>query len=140
MATNPYPKLPRDVGQEPMQEYPAATSVLAMYASENVSVSSVINVTHDTTIIEIAAVGGPAVMRWVSSVVAFGAASSVISAAGTANFNHVIPAATVRRFAIPIERFDTNPASVQGANRMNGLYNRVAIKSIGIASVLLTEY
>jgi len=137
---NPYPVLPHDKGNNVMQEFPAATSVLAMYASENSSTSSVISVTHDTTTIEIAAVGGPAVMRWVSSVVAFGAASSVISAAGTANFNHVIPTGTVRRFAIPIERQDTNPQSVQGVNRLNGLYNRVAIKSIGVASVLLTEY
>ena len=137
---NPYPPLPRDKGQQAMQEFPAPTSVLAIYAGENASASSVISVTHDTTIIEIAAVGGAAVMRWVSSVVAFGAASSVISAAGTANFDHVIPTATVRRFAIPIERQNTNPQSVQGANRMNGLYNRVAIKSIGVASVLLTEY
>ena len=140
MATNPYPKLPRDNGQEAMQEFPATASLLAVYASENASASSVISVTHDTTILEIAAVGGPAVMRFVSSVAAFGAATSVISAAGTANFDHVIPTATVRRFALPIERFDTNPTSVQGANRMNGLYNRVAIKSIGVASVLLTEY
>ena len=137
---NPYPNLPHDRGNNVMQEFPAATSVLAIYASENSSASSVISVTHNTTIIEIAAVGGPAVMRWVSSVVAFGAATSVISAAATANFNHVIPTATVRRFAIPIERQDTNPQSVQGINRLNGLYNRVAIKSIGVASVLLTEY
>src|SRR3990167_2246203 len=137
---NPYPILPRDKGQQAMQEFPAATSVLAMYASENSSASSVISVTHDTTIVEIAAVGNAAVMRWVSSVVAFGAATSVFSAAATANFNHVIPAATVRRFAIPIERQDTNPQSVQGANRLNGLYNRIAIKSIGIGSVLLTEF
>src|SRR3990167_9028045 len=135
---NPYPNLPRDKGQQAMQDFPAAASLLAVYASENASASSVISVTHDTTIVEIAAVGGPAVMRFVSSVVAFGAATSVISAAGTANFDHVIPTATVRRFALPIERFDTNPTSVQGANRMNGLYNRVAIKSIGVASVLLT--
>ena len=137
---NPYPNLPRDKGQETMQEFPTTSSVLAIYASENASASSVISVTHDTTIIEIAAVGGPAVMRFVSSVTAFGAGTSVISAAGTANFDHVIPTATVRRFALPIEFQSTNPQSVQGANRLNGLYNRVAIKSIGVASVLLTEY
>lgn len=143
MATNPYPNLPRDVGQQAMQNYATHASVKAIYASENSTASSVITLTEDTTVIEIAAIGAVptgAVMRWVSSVVAFGAASSVISAAGTANFDHAIPGNTVLKFAVPIEFQATNPQSVQGANRLNGLYRRVAIKSTGIGSVLLTEY
>ena len=140
---NPYPILPRDKGSEPMHDYATHASVKAIYASENVSASSVITLTEDTTALEIAAIGASptgAVMRWVSSVAAFGAATSVISTAGTANFDHVIPNNSVVRFAIPIEFQATNPSSVQGANRLNGLYRRVAIKSIGIGSVLLTEY
>ena len=66
---------------------------------------------------------------------------SVISiAGGTANFDHAIPTGTVRRFVIPIEARATQGASAVGINRGEGLYQRVAIKSIGIASVLTTEY
>lgn len=143
MATNPYPKLPRDTGQESMQNYATHASVKAIYASENASTSSVITLTQDTTALEIVAIGAlpsAGVMRWVSSVAAFGAATSVISAAGTANFDHVIPNNTITKLAVPIEFQNTNPGSVQGANRLNGLYRRVAIKSIGVASIILTEY
>ena len=135
---NPYPKLPRDTGQEAMQEYPSPKVALARYAPDNSSASSVISVSHDTTAIEVAAVTTPAVLRWV---LATGDSSSVISiAGGTANFDHVIPVSGVRRFALPIETQVTNPQSVQGTNRLNGLYQRVAIKSIGVGSVLLTEF
>lgn len=140
---NPYPNLPRDKGQESMQEYATHASIKAVYASENASASSVITLTEDTTALEIITIGAAAtagVMRWVSSVAAFGAATSVISAAGTANFDHVLPNNTTVKLAVPIEFQATNPQSVQGANRLNGLYRRVAIKSIGVASVLLTEY
>jgi|SRR3990167_377696 len=141
---NPYPNLPYEKGGTAMQNYGTHASVKAVYASENASTSSVITLTQDTTAIEIAAVGASptgAVMRWVTSVAGSNASTSVISAAGTANFDHVIANNTVVKFAIPIERQDTNAfASVQGANRANGLYRRVAIKSIGVASVLLTEY
>lgn len=136
------PRLPIDAGGKSMQDLPAAFKAKARYASENSSASSVISVSHDTTGIEVAAVGGPAVLRWVpvSETAGVAPAGSVISAAGTANFDHVIGTGTVRRFVIPIEAYGGNPASVQGSNRANGLYQRIAIKSVGIASVLLTEY
>ena|SRR3990167_355141 len=141
---NPYPNLPHDKGGQPLQNYGTHASIKAVYASENSSTSSVITLTQDTTVIEIAAIGASptgGVMRWVTSVAGSNASTSVISAAGTANFDHVIANNTVAKFAVPIERQDTNTfASVQGANRANGLYRRVAIKSIGVASVLLTEY
>src|SRR3990167_1618258 len=144
---NPYPNLPYEKGGTAMQNYGTHASVKAVYASENASASSVITLTEDTTVIEIAPIAGTssliagAVMRWVTSVAGSNASTSVISAAGTANFDHVIANNTVAKFAVPIERQDTNTfASVQGANRANGLYRRVAIKSIGVASVLLTEY
>src|SRR3990167_7778167 len=140
---NPYPNLPYEKGGTAMQNYGTHASVKAVYASENSTTSSVITLTEDTTAIEIAAIGASptgAVMRWVTSVAGFNASTSVISAAGTANFDHVIANNTIAKFAVPIERQETNPQSVQGANRLNGLYRRVAIKSIGIGSVLLTEY
>lgn len=143
MSVNPYPNLPRDKGGLGMQNYATHASVKGIYASENASTSSVITLTEDTTAIEIAAIGASptgAVMRWVTSVAGFNASTSVISAAGTANFDHVIPNNQVVRFAVPIEKMYIAPSSISGANIENGLYRRVAIKSIGIASVILTEY
>src|SRR3990167_4649919 len=138
---NPYPNLPYEKGGTGMQNYGTHASVKAIYASENASASSVITLTEDTTVIEIAVIAGTSsiisggVMRWVTSVAGSDARTSVISAAGIANFEHVIANNTVAKFAVPIERQNTNPQSIQGANRMNGLFRRVAIKSLGVASV-----
>lgn len=129
--------LPRDSGGQPMQQYPAPALSLARYGAENSTTSSVISFTHDTTAIEIAAVGGPAVMRWVAT---SDTQASVVSAVSGANFDHVIPTGQYRRFVVPIERQGIGMTSIVGANRLNGLYQRVAIKSMGIASVLTTEY
>lgn len=139
---NYLPNLPRDKGDGLMQNFATNASIKARYASENASASSVITLTHDTTMIEVIALGAgvtAGVMRWVTSVAGFNASTSVISDAGTANFDHVIPNNRVLKIAVPIE---TNPqtGSVQGINRELGLYRRVAIKSIGVASILLTEF
>ena len=136
MSVNPYPFLPRDKGQEPMQNYATHASIKATYASENGTASSVITMTPDTTALEIAAVGGTAVMRWVRTGDTQG---SVVSAAG-GNFAHVVNSASVRKFAVPIEVAYNAPSSMVGANIINGLYRRVAVKTVGAASVLLTEY
>lgn len=141
MSVNPYKNLPHDKGNVPMQEFPAPYLAKARYTNENAVASSVISVSHDTTSIEITANGGAAVMRWVATSDTQG---SVIGVAGaTANYDHVIPSNTMRRFAIPIESMYAAPSSMVGANRMNGLYQRVAIKSatlLGLSSVLLSEF
>jgi hypothetical protein len=140
MSVNPYPHLARDKGQTEMQDFAIHASVKATYASENASASSVITLTPDTTALEIVALGAGVtggVMRWVRTA---DTQASVISAAGTANFEHVISNNVVRKFAVPIETVYQAPSSLVGANIINGLYRRVAIKSIGVASVLLTEY
>jgi hypothetical protein len=138
MATNPYPKLPADNMGTPMQEYPSPKVALARKGAENSAASSVISVTHDTTTIEIAAVNQAAIMRWVPTT---DSTASVVGVEGTANFDHVISKDTVRRFAIPIESFvGNNPSSQMGANRRNGLYQRVAVKSVGVGSVLTSEF
>lgn len=131
------PNLPRDKSGNPMQDFPAPKLAFARYASENSSASSVISVTHDTTTLEVAAVTTPAVLRWVTTA---DTQASVVSAASGANFHHVIPVGQLRRFSIPIESVSPSPASIQGVNRANGLYQRVAVKSIGVGSVLLTEF
>lgn len=129
--------LPRDQGDGLMQEYPAPILAKNVYGSENASASSVITLGHDTTAVEIGGVGNAAVMKWITT---GNTNPSVISAAATVNFDHLIPTGTFRRFVVPIETANVNPGSVQGINRALGLFQRVAIKSIGTASVLLAEY
>ena len=132
------PQLGLDKNTHPIQNAPPPASVLAIRTRENASASSVISVTHDTTMIEIAAVGGPAGMRWVRTGDTTG---SVVTAASGANYSHVVSTGTVRQFVIPIEATGSGGASVQGVNRAEGLYQRVATISAGAASsVLLTEY
>jgi hypothetical protein len=117
----------------------APALAIARYGAENATASSVITVSSITTAIEVAAVGGPAVMRWVST---SDTQASVVSAVSGANFDHVIPTGQFRRFVIPVERMpqaDT-AGSVLGINVAQGLYARVAVKSIGVASVLTSEY
>lgn len=123
----------------PMFQAPAPKLALQRFVSENGTASSLITASQDATKIEIAAGAATAVMRWVTTAETEG---SVIAIAGaTSNYDHVIPANTVRSFVIPIE---SNPAtgygSQMGANRLNGLYRRYAYKSQGIGSVLAAEY
>lgn len=127
--------LPTDKNGAPMQEFPTARPALAVNSSENNTASSVITLNDNATSIEVAAVGAAAAIKWIG----VGAAqTSVISAAGTANYDHIVPPNMMRRFAVPKET--QGVTSIVGANIQNGLYNRVAIKSVGAASVLTSQY
>lgn len=132
--------LPIDKRGTPYQTATPQASAIARYVSENAIASSVISVTHDTTAVEIAAVGSPVFMRWVAT---SDTQASVIGIAGaTANFDHVIPANTFRRFVIPIDNTAPTPPvnSLVGANRANQLYQRFAWKSSPAASVFGSEF
>lgn len=135
---NPYPALPNDKNNNALQEFPAPKLAIQRFTSENAATSSVISFSHNTTAIEVAAVGGAAAIKWIAT---GNTNPSVITIAGsTSNYDHVIGTGTVRRFAIPIEVQGTGNQSVVGVNRQNGLYQRVAYKSVGVASVMLSEY
>lgn len=140
MSQNVYAELPRDRGNNPLQEFPTPRKALALNASDNNTASSIITLNDNTTILEVSAVGGGAALRWIPATeTAAAPAGSVITLAdGTANFDNTIAPNTVRRFAVPIENRGT--PSIQGLNKQAGLYNRVAVKSYGIASVLTTQY
>ncbi len=121
---------------------PAPYKAIQRYADENGLVSSVITLTQDTTAIEIATSGSPAIMRWVPT---SDTEASVFANASVASYDHVIPANTVRRFVVPIESstnttFGATITSVQGQNREYGLFRRVAYGNIGVSSVYLSEY
>ena len=119
----------------PKVGYVPAKLSLASTTDENASVSSVIALTHNTTEIEVGAVGQGVAGRWAAN-----QATSVVTAAGTANYDFLIPSGEVRRYVVPIETGGSY-ASVQGVNRAEGLYQNVAFKTFaGNGSVLLAEY
>lgn len=135
MSLNYAKRLPTDQGGTAMQEYPAAQVALQNDTSENNTVSSVITMNDNTTVLEIGATGGAAVLRWITT---GNTNASVISAAGTANYDHIIPSNTYRRFVVPVEGIGTS--SIVGLNKASGLYNRVAVKSVGISSVATIQF
>ena len=120
---------------------PPAVKAIARYVNENNAASSVITLSENTTSVEIATTA-EAIMRWVPTT---DTTASVVGIAGaTANYDHVIPANTYRRFVVPIEV--NNPqgyGSFVGANIENGLFRRVAVKGgalVVTGSVLTAEY
>lgn len=125
-------------GGAPMSDFPAPIKAKARSTNENATASSVISVSHDTVQLEVAAVGQAAALRWVAT--SDTEASIVTIAGATANYDHVIPSGAVRKFAIPIETRGAQQGSMVGANRLNGLYQRFAIKSMGIGSVMVSEF
>ena len=115
---------------------PAPFKAIARYADENGVVSSVVTLTQDTTAIEIAAQSAPAIMRWIGTA---DTEASVFANASIQSFDHVVPPNTVRRFVVPVESV-VQTQSIQGANRANGLFRRVAYGTTTAASVFLAEY
>jgi len=135
MGLQVYKSLPTDQDGQRMQEFAAPFPALKVDNSENNTVSSLITLNDNCTTIEVNAVGGAAAIKWITS---SNTNPSVITAAGTANFDHLIPANYFRRFAVPQET--AGVPSLVGLNKRAGLYNRVAVKSVGIASVATTQY
>ena len=112
------------------------------------AVSSILVLTDNTTAIEVSASGGPAYIRWMAqSLVDSSVAGTSVLATGAANYDHIIPAATVRRFVVPIST-DTNKTvgasatSVVGQNVEYGLFKNVGMIGTGaITSIIsITQY
>jgi len=118
-----------------MQEFPAPVLALQRFSDENAAVSSVISLTDRTVQIEVAAVGSTGFLKWIPTT---DTQASVVVGAVNPNYDHVIPAGTLRRFVVPQET--QGVSSISGANVMNGLYRRVAYMSGGIGSILASEY
>lgn len=126
-------------------DLPPNYQALATTARDNATVSSVTVLNSNTTTVEVAATTAPAAIRW-SMATNTAASSSVITAAGTAAFDHYIPAGTVRRFVVPrnsqaLPNYNANGSpSVVGRNTAEGLFSGIATKSAGVGSVLVTEF
>lgn len=135
--------LPRDVGNEPMQQFPAPYPAVATYARDNAVASSVISLNPNTTTIEVGALGGSGVvLRWVpvtETAAAAGAKASVVASGLGANFDHFVPPSTFRRFVVPKE---TGGSTDGQAGSVYGLYQRVAWinASAAASSILASEF
>ena len=130
------PSTPKGKDEMPKVGYVPAKVALESNNNENISVSSVLAFTHDTTEIEVTAVAQGVAGRWAAN-----QATSVVTATGTgANFDFVVPSGESRRFVIPRETSGSY-ASVQGVNRAEGLFTAIAFKTLaGNGSVLTAEF
>lgn len=131
----------RDRGEEVYVGIALPFPALASLSVENNVTSSVTALNPNTTVLEVAATGAAAAIRWTTQA-NLAASSSVITAAGTNGFDLMIPAGTVRQIVVPrnTQALSSGYSSVVGLNVLEGLYNAVAIKSTQIGSVLLTQY
>lgn len=142
MGINYAKQLPIDGGGNPMQEYPAPFKANARYSTNNATSSSVITLNDNTTVIEVIANGSPVAVRWIPSTetAAVSPFASVITTSGaTANFDHIVPKDTYRRFVSPIEI--QGVSSIVGIGVQAGTYRRVAIMSgAAVSSILVAEF
>lgn len=115
-----------------MQSYPAPKTALVTSGYAPPAASSVVTFGANTTVVEITALNASLAMKW-------GSASVIATAGATANFDHIVPVNSTRRFVIPIN-VQANVTSVVGLNVGNGLYSTMAV--IATTSVLtgITEY
>ncbi len=122
---------------------PAVAAIGTTVKDATTTTSSILIFNQSTTAVEVAATGGPVYIKWLSQSVVDSsvAGTSVIATGATANFDHVIPAATYRRFVIPIAT--NNPqgyGSFVGANRENGLYPNMAAVGVATSIIAVTQY
>ena len=139
--------LPRDKTGEAMQEFPAPVRARAsVMLIENAVASSVMLLDQNATHVEVNALGGAVVVRWVraSETPSVSPRASVIASGLGANFDHLIPANSFRRLAIPREAggVGTGGLAAAGLGSVYGLYSRLAHinASTAPASVLVVQY
>lgn len=139
MGLLPYKQLANDKNGNELQEFAVPYPAIQVNNSENNTLSSLITLNDNTTSLEIHAVGGAAVIKWITaSTIAGLGNTSVVSAAATANFDGMIPSNYFRRFVPPQATIGVN--SIVGLNKQAGLYPAVAVKSVGIASVTTLQF
>lgn len=139
--------LPRDKTGEAMQEFPAPVRARAsVMLRENAVASSVMLLDQNASHVEVNAMGGAIAIRWVAATETptVSPRASVIASGLGANFDHLIPANSYRKFAIPKETGGVGPGGVAnaGIGSVYGLYSRLAQinASTAPASVLVVQY
>lgn len=142
MAINYAAGIPVDERGNVLQGYPAPFKANARYSTNNATVSSVITLNDNTTVVEVAAVGAAVAVRWVpaSESAAVSPFASVITTSGaTANFDYIVPKDGMRRFVAPVETQGVN--SIVGIGVQAGTYRRIAVMSnVAVSSILVGEF
>lgn len=137
--------LPQDRSGNTMQDFPSPVrAITSVMMRENAVASSVMVLDPNATSLEVNAVGGPVAIRWIPITETPGsstAKSSVIASGLGANFDHLIPSGTYRRFAIPRETQGIGTGNMQIGSTY-GLYQRLGQINAGAgpASVLIVQY
>lgn len=121
---------------------PAVAAIGTTVKDAATTVSSILILTQNTTAIEVGPGGGPAFIKWLSQSVVDSsvATTSVIATGAAASFDNMIPAASVRRFVVPQATIPASYSSIQGLNRVNGLYTHVAYAGTATSVIAITQY
>lgn len=143
--TNYVNPLPFDKANNTLQEFPAPVrAISSVMMRENAVASSALALDPNATHVEVNAIGGQGIaIRWVAltETPTISPRASVISSGLGANFDHLIPAGTYRRFAIPRETQGIGTGNMQIGSTF-GLYQRLAQINVGTtaSSVLVVQY
>lgn len=126
-------------------EAPPAIKAIGTTVRDTLSpVSSITTLGPNTTAIEVVAAGGTAFIAWLSqSTVDSSVAGTSVIATGTgANYDHAIPAGTMRRFVVPISVQNNSEGygSAVGAAVANGLFRNVATRGTLTSIIGITQY
>ena len=146
MALNYAKGKPMGNNQVPFYDSPPAIPAIARKVNDqSTTVSSILVLTDNTTAIEVVAAGGTAFIKWLSQATVDGSvAGTSILSTGAANYDHAIPAATVKRFIVPVSlsnNVTTGAASTSmvGANVENRLFKHVAFIGTTASIIGITE-
>lgn len=135
------------LGNNQNQVYSAPPSFKAVASTTkdaSTTTSSILILSQNTTGVEISAAGGPVAFKWLykTTVDSSVAATSVITTGATADYDHIVPNNSYRRFVIP--QAVNNPqgyGSFVGGNVENGLYTHIAYAGMPVASIIsITQY
>jgi len=133
MAKNYSQRLPRDRDDGFMAEsLPPFPSNTANFR-DNGSASSVWALNTNTTAVQVVATSFPVAIKWAGN-----QQVSVFGSVGGVSYDAVVPANWSQLFVVP--RSVMGIASNVGMNVSEGLYPAIATRSLGVGSVLLTEY
>jgi hypothetical protein len=141
MAKNYSQRLPVDRdGTIMVQSHPPFPAIQVNMRETGVA-SSVWALNPNTTAVLVTAMGGGAAIRWAAN-----QATSVFASVGGMAYDATLAPNESRLFAVPrsvmgIQNYSAiqNP-SIVGLNLSEGLYPGIATRSLGVGSVLLTEY
>lgn len=141
MAVNYAKQLPQDrnnaIMVNSLPPFPALQSTLR----ESGALSSVSTLNANTTAVLVTAMTGGVAIRWAAN-----QNTSVFASVGGVAYDATLAPNESRLFAVPRQTAGTanwnanqNP-SITGLNISEGLYGGIATRSLGVGSVLLTEY